>query len=102
MFGGDTAFHEKFLPAKDEGIDIAIMPIGAYQPWKWNHCNPEEALIMASLHLKAKYFIPIHCHTFKQGTEPIEQPLSWLIESAAFYEIDLGIKKIGETFTLRS
>ncbi|MFO7445654.1 MAG: MBL fold metallo-hydrolase, partial [Ignavibacteriaceae bacterium] len=102
LFGGDTAFHEKFLIAKDENIDIAIMPIGAYQPWRTNHCNPEEALIMASLHLKAKHFVPIHCNTFKQGMEPVDQPLSWLNESAEFYDISLGIKRIGETFTLKS
>lgn len=30
LFGGDTAYHELFKPLKDENIDIAIMPIGAY------------------------------------------------------------------------
>ena len=102
FFGGDTAFHEKFASAANENIDIVILPIGAYQPWKRVHCNPEEALIMAANHMKAKYFVPIHCNTFKQGTEPIDQPLSWLRQSAQHYEINLGIKKIGETLTLKS
>jgi L-ascorbate metabolism protein UlaG (beta-lactamase superfamily) len=102
LFGGDTAFHEKFLAAKDENIDVAIMPVGAYHPWRINHCNPEEALIMASLHMKAKHFIPIHCNTFKQGMEPVDQPLSWLNDSVTSYEINLGIRNIGETFTLKS
>ena len=78
------------------------MPIGAYQPWRRNHCNPEEALIMADEHLKAKYFIPIHTKTFKQGTEPILEPLNWLKESVVNYNIKLGLDDIGQTFTIQS
>jgi hypothetical protein len=57
---------------------------------------------MASLHMKAKHFIPIHCNTFKQGMEPVDQPLSWLSDSITSYDIKQGIKKIGETFTLKA
>jgi L-ascorbate metabolism protein UlaG (beta-lactamase superfamily) len=101
LFGGDTAFSEKFLSIKDEEIDIAIMPIGAYNPWRHNHCNPEEALIMSSIQLKAKNFLPIHCNTFRQGVEPVDEPLKWLIASAPNYNINVGIEKIGETFNLK-
>lgn len=80
-------------------VEVAIMPIGAYRPWRKNHCNPEEALIMASEHLKAKHFIPIHTKTFKQGTEPINEPLNWLIESSKNYSINIAIYDIGQTFT---
>jgi L-ascorbate metabolism protein UlaG (beta-lactamase superfamily) len=100
LFGGDTAMTNKFIPFG--GIDIAIMPIGAYNPWKSNHCNPEEALKMAANDLKAKVFIPIHCHTFRQGLEPIDEPLKWLGNSVKNYNIDLGLIKIGETFTLKT
>ncbi|MDT3695603.1 MAG: MBL fold metallo-hydrolase [Ignavibacterium sp.] len=100
LFGGDTAYHELFKPLKNENIDIAIMPIGAYNPWKKNHCNPEEALIMAEEHIGAKYFIPIHTKTFKQGMEPIEEPLAWLNESVSKYKINLALDDIGKTFTL--
>jgi L-ascorbate metabolism protein UlaG (beta-lactamase superfamily) len=99
LFGGDTAMTNKFIPFS--GIDIAIMPIGAYNPWKSNHCNPEEALKMATNDLKAKVFIPIHCCTFKQGLEPVDEPLKWLNNSVKNYEIDLGLIKIGETYTLK-
>jgi len=102
LFGGDTAYHEFFKPLKDENIDIAIMPIGAYNPWKKNHCNPEEALIMADEHIGAKYFIPIHTKTFKQGIEPIDEPLTWLNESISNYKVELVIDDIGKTFTLNS
>ncbi len=59
LFGGDMSLHEKLRPLKNENIDIAIMPIGAYNPWIRNHCNPEQALQMAN-EINAKYFIPIH------------------------------------------
>jgi len=100
LFGGDTAFTELFQKVNSGSIDIAIMPIGAYVPWKKFHCNPEEALIMACEHLKAKYFVPIHCNTFKQGTEPTDEPLTWLNKSYKNYNIELGLDKIGQTFVL--
>lgn len=100
LFGGDTAMTNHFKQVKNENIEIAIMPIGAYQPWRKNHCDPEEALIMADNHMRAKYFIPIHTKTFKQGSEPIEEPLNWLKKSAPKYEIKLAIKELGETFSL--
>jgi L-ascorbate metabolism protein UlaG (beta-lactamase superfamily) len=99
LFGGDTALSNKFIPFG--GVDIAIMPIGAYNPWRTNHCNPEEALKMATIDLKAKIFIPIHCCTFKQGLEPVDEPLKWLNNSVKNYNIDLGLKNIGETYTLK-
>jgi len=102
LFGGDTAYHELFTSLKDEDIEVAIMPIGAYNPWKRNHCNPEEALIMADEHIGAKHFIPIHTKTFKQGSEPIDEPLTWLNESISKYKINLALDDIGKTFTLKS
>jgi L-ascorbate metabolism protein UlaG (beta-lactamase superfamily) len=99
FFGGDTAYSDKFKKIKTENIDIAIMPIGAYKPWRRNHCDPEEALIMASYYLGANYFIPIHTKTFKQGSEPIEEPLNWLQKSVSNYSIKLAIKDLGETFS---
>lgn len=100
LFGGDTAYQELLKPLREEKIDVAIMPIGAYVPWRKNHCNPEEALIMASDHINAKYFIPIHTKTFKQGREPIEEPINWLLDSVKNYNIKLGLDDIGQTFTL--
>jgi L-ascorbate metabolism protein UlaG (beta-lactamase superfamily) len=100
LFGGDLAYSDTFLKLVNDPVDIALMPIGAYNPWKHNHCNPEEALIMASYYLKAGYFIPMHCNTFKQGMEPIDEPLSWLMQSHVKYDIRIGLNNIGQTFTL--
>ena len=34
LFGGDTAYTESFRQLKtSDPIDLAIMPIGAYDPW---------------------------------------------------------------------
>ena len=100
LFGGDMAFSEKLIGAVETPVDIALMPIGAYNPWKHNHCNPEEALIMASEQLKADYIIPMHCNTFKQGMEPVDEPLQWLMDSYRKYNIEVGLNGIGRTFNL--
>ena len=39
--------------------------------------------------------------TFKQGTEPIEEPLNWLRKSVKNYNINLGLDDIGQTFSIR-
>lgn len=99
LFGGDTRKTTKLEILKDNNPDIAIMPIGAYNPWTYAHCNPEEALIMAE-NIGAKYFIPIHTKTFKLGAESFEEPIDWLIKSSENYKIELGLNSIGQTFTL--
>lgn len=101
LFGGDTTFSDKFKKYRDEDVDIAIMPIGAYRPWRKYHCTPEEALVMAEYHLGAKYFIPIHCKTFDSG-DMIYEPLNWLNKSSKHYKIEIGLNDIGQTFTLKS
>ncbi len=100
LFGGDMAFSDKLINVLDKPVDIALIPIGAYNPWKHNHCNPEEALMMASEQIGADHFIPMHCNTFRQGIEPVEEPLQWLKDSHGKYNINIGVKKIGETFNL--
>lgn len=99
LFGGDTAMTDKLKTIRKDYIDIAIMPIGAYQPWRMNHCNPEEALQMAQ-EVNAKYFVPIHCNTFQQGREPRHEPLNWLHRAVKNYDINLALSEIGQTFSL--
>jgi len=101
LFGGDTTFTDKFKKHRSENIDIAIMPIGAYKPWRKYHCTPEEALVMAQYHLGAKYFIPIHTKTFDSG-QMIYEPLEWLAKSSKNYKMKVGLWDIGETFSLKT
>ncbi|MFA3784079.1 MBL fold metallo-hydrolase [Melioribacteraceae bacterium 4301-Me] len=100
FFGGDTAFTDKLNHLNGaSNIEIAIMPIGAYNPWKKNHCNPEEALQMAAS-MNAKYFVPVHTKTFKLGVEPFDEPIEWLLKSIVNYNIKLGLHEIGQTFVV--
>lgn len=99
FFGGDTAFTDVFKSLKDEKIDVAILPIGAYNPWQHSHCNPEEALIMAD-DMNAKYFLPMHTRTFPHGREPWDEPIQWLKSSSPKYKTKVMIYEVGQTFTI--
>ncbi len=99
FFGGDTAYTDKLNHLINEKPDIAIMPIGAYNPWTRNHCNPEEALNMASA-MGASYFVPIHTKTFKQSSEPFNEPIERLLANYKQYKINIALDNIGQTFTL--
>ena len=84
VFGGDTAYHEHFgqLAARGLGIELAIMPIGAYDPWIRNHANPEQALAMCD-QMGAGTILPIHWNTFVQSEEPTGEPIARLRKAAA-------------------
>ena len=101
LFGGDTALTDKIESAVNESIDVAIMPIGSYNPWRRVHCNPEDALQIAGA-VKAKYFIPIHTKTFKQSVEPFNEPIEWMKRSAVDYHLQIGLEEIGQTFVMQS
>ena len=81
---GDTAFFDGF---KEIGqrfkIDIALLPIGAYDPPSGRevHMNPEEAL-QAFLDLGATRMVPMHYGTFRLSYEPPEEPLQRLLAAA--------------------
>ncbi len=100
VFGGDTAMCDDFKQLQHELVDVAIMPIGAYEPWRSNHCTPEEALEMAS-HMNARIFVPIHTNTFYQGREPLNEPMQRLRKASAdFADMRVGIKGLGQTLVV--
>ena len=80
LFAGDTAYTEKFEQHRDKNIDIVIMPIGGYISRHHKHCYPEEALVMASEYISAKYFVPIHANMF-DGDEGFHKPIDWINEA---------------------
>jgi L-ascorbate metabolism protein UlaG (beta-lactamase superfamily) len=98
VFGGDTAYHEHFRMLADRGlrIDLAVMPIGAYDPWIRNHASPEQALSMSD-HMGAGKILPIHWNTFIQSQEPTGEPMERLKRAAAPGRIVLDT--IGQTWT---
>lgn len=81
---GDTAFFDGF---KEIGsrfpIDIALLPIGAYDPPSGRevHMNPEEA-VKAFVHLGAKQMVPMHYGSFRLSFEPPDEPLTRLLAAA--------------------
>jgi len=103
VFGGDTSYHEKFraLRRRPHPIDLAIMPIGAYDPWITNHANPEQALAMAD-HMGAYHVLPIHWRTFIQSEEPTMEPIARLRAAASGRPDRVALEGVGQTWALGS
>ena len=81
---GDTAYFEGFKEIGERfAIDVALMPIGAYDPPSGRevHMNPEEA-VQAFIDLKARQMVPMHYGTFRLSYEPMEEPPLRLREHA--------------------
>lgn len=81
---GDSAYFDGFVEiGKRHEIDIALMPIGAYEAPSGRdvHMNPEEA-VQAFAELNAKVMIPMHYGTFSLGNEPHEEPVERLLMEA--------------------
>jgi L-ascorbate metabolism protein UlaG (beta-lactamase superfamily) len=82
-FAGDTGYDATLFAAIRERLgspDIALLPIGAYEPrWfmKGVHMNPEEA-VQAHQQLGARKSIGIHWGTFHLTDEGREAPLEAL------------------------
>ena len=102
IFGGDTAYTDLFRQARtSKPVDLAIMPIGAYDPWIHAHCNPEQALEMAN-HTAAEFVLPVHHRTFKLSNEPYEEPIERLLLASGSAEDRIAIREIGQEFHLAS
>lgn len=88
---GETVFHcgdsSQFDGFKEIGkradIDVALMPIGAYEAPSGRpvHMNPEEALDAFEM-LRARQLVPMHHDTFPLGGEPIHEPVQRLQDGA--------------------
>ena len=85
FFAGDTAYAPFFREVRQRlgPIDLALLPIGAYEP-RWFmqivHMNPEEA-VRAHLDLDAVASVGMHFGTFQMTTEGIDEPLRALEEA---------------------
>ena len=78
FFAGDTGYgpHFREIAARLGPIDLALLPIGAYEPrWfmKDIHMNPVEA-VQAHLDLAARRSVAMHFGTFQLTPEGIEEP----------------------------
>jgi len=98
LFAGDTAYTDSFRSVgSSKPVDLAIMPIGAYDPWIRSHCNPEQALAMAN-DAGADFILPIHHRTFELSREPKHQPLERLLAAAGSAENRVCVRDFGDEF----
>jgi N-acyl-phosphatidylethanolamine-hydrolysing phospholipase D len=87
FFAGDTAYSKDFAdihrhfahahsPELGGGFDLALLPIGAYEP-RWfmrdQHANPEEAVRIFE-ELGCKRALAVHWGTFQLTDEPLDEP----------------------------
>lgn len=100
VFGGDTAYTNAFARLRRRlKIDLAILPIGAYDPWVYAHANPEQAWAMRR-EMGARYIMPMHHKTFRLSREPVGEPIERLKAVAGDEEWRIALGEPGETWTL--
>ena len=100
LIGGDTADTPLFRSHRQHGpFEAAIMPIGAYDPWIWNHCTPEQAVAMADA-AGARLFVPIHHQTFKLSREGDREPIERADAALRHEQGRLALRDIGQTIVI--
>jgi L-ascorbate metabolism protein UlaG (beta-lactamase superfamily) len=100
LFAGDTAATSSFRSVRSgRPIHLAIMPIGAYNPWIRVHCTPEQAWQMAG-EAGAEYVLPVHHQTFPLGREPLFEPIERLHDAAGRHSGRISLRRVGEEFRL--
>jgi L-ascorbate metabolism protein UlaG (beta-lactamase superfamily) len=98
LFGGDTAATDSFRSLRSSRpFDLAIMPVGAYDPWVRFHCTPEQAWQMAN-DAGAEAFLPIHHQTFVLSREPYLEPIERVFAAAGRNPSRVAVRSIGQEF----
>lgn len=92
LYAGDTAMTDAFRGVG--GVDLALMPIGAYDPWIRNHCSPEQAWRMAE-DARAAKVVPVHHATFQLSREPVHEPIERLLTAAGSERERIAVTKVG-------
>ncbi|MER5443979.1 MBL fold metallo-hydrolase [Streptomyces sp. NPDC002790] len=104
-FAGDTGYGRWFsqIGRRYPGIDLALLPIGAYDPRWWLkdvHCDPEDA-VRAAQDVGARRMAPMHWATFLLSAEPVLEPLHRLraawektgLPRASLWDIPVGASR---------
>jgi L-ascorbate metabolism protein UlaG (beta-lactamase superfamily) len=100
IFAGDTALTNSFTELREYGrIDLAIMSIGAYNPWIRSHSTPEQAIEMANA-ADAQFIMPVHHQTFRLSFEPFHEPIERFTAALRETPDRIALREIGETFVL--
>lgn len=123
IFGGDTAMTDSFAELRDDSstlsggerggagkersgvftnprsYDLAIMSIGAYEPWIRSHANPEQVIEMCNA-AGAVHIMPVHHQTFRLSFEPFREPIERFERALTREPERIALREIGETFIL--
>jgi L-ascorbate metabolism protein UlaG (beta-lactamase superfamily) len=99
LFAGDTAYTDALTKLGRRGhIDLAILPIGAYDPWINNHASPEQAWLMFK-RLRAEYVLPVHHSTFRLSREPVDEPIRRFMAAAGAETWRVVATEVGATWS---
>jgi L-ascorbate metabolism protein UlaG (beta-lactamase superfamily) len=97
LYGGDTAYHTGFREIGK--VDVAVLGIGAYDPYVAAHATPEQAWEMVD-HVRADFMLPMHHSTFRLSQEPMHEPMERLL-TASGRDVDrICIRDIGATWVM--
>jgi L-ascorbate metabolism protein UlaG (beta-lactamase superfamily) len=95
---GDSAMFDGFQEiGKRSNIDLALLPIGAYEPPSGRpvHINPEEALDAFEM-IRARHMVPMHFETYPISGEPIHEPAERLQIAANQRQIVDRVRRLHE------
>lgn len=110
FYSGDTGYSKDFADIRarfaerqrDGGFDLALMPVGAYEP-RWfmatQHANPAEA-VQIHRDLGARRSLGLHWGTFALTDEPLDQAprdLAIARHAAGLADDDFFVMAVGET-----
>jgi L-ascorbate metabolism protein UlaG (beta-lactamase superfamily) len=99
VFGGDTALTDSFRSIRSSRpVDLAILPIGAYDPWIRVHCSPEQAWQMGE-DCGAEALMPVHHQTFRLSREPYFEPVERFIDAAGSHPERIVTTRIGHEWS---
>lgn len=109
FFAGDTGYGPHFhtIAGRAGPVDLALLPIGAYEPrWFFEpaHMCPDEA-VQAHLDLTPRLSIGMHFGTFRMTDEAIDDPARALARALAQRGVEparFRVPGFGETIVLGS
>lgn len=110
FYAGDTGYARDFADIRarfadrqrDGGFDIALLPVGGYEP-RWfmaqQHINPAEA-VRIHLDLAARRSLGVHWGTFELTDESLDAPpkaLTLALDAKGLTEAQFFVLAVGET-----
>lgn len=98
LYTGDTAATDLFRRYADQrGVDLAILPIGSYNPWIANHASPEQAWQIGR-DVRAAHVLPVHHSTFRLSREPLDEPIARLLQAAGPERDRIVLTEVGQSW----